>query len=315
MVGLVSLLVVSTSFAAVAPFTPAHAASTVVSGVVLDVESGQPLAGVMVLDNKTCTPNTPTSTPDCTVRGILGDSTVTDDTGHYTLADDKLGMGYHVIGFYDPQGYYEPTYSVLGETTSTVDVRLHRNGYGPVLKASSLPAIIGSVKAGATLVVRPAVWNVNVTTLDHTWRVDGSVVGTGDEYVVQQRDLGHRITVTARVWARGAALTTATSAPAAVVPVIPATVSKVSTKLTVRAHHPRHTRTVRLAVMARANGTTPTGTVRIYRDRRLLQTVTLVEGRASVRLTRQPSGKQRYRIAYAGTATLLGTTATVGVRV
>lgn len=316
-VSLLSVLVASMLIAVVAPSAPTHAADDVLVGVVRDAESGRPLAGITVMHNKTCRPNTPGSSVNCAPNGVPGASTVTDGAGHYTLPVDRLKMsGMQVVGFFDPQGHYEPTSTAFDATATTLDVRLKPNGYGPHLEAARLPVIVGSVKPGATLSVRPAVWNLAVTILGYTWSADGSVVGTGEHHVVQQRDLGHRITVTARVWARGAEVTSATSLPVvAAAPQVPAKAAKAPTRLTVDARHRRHARKVRLIVTAHASGRTPTGVVRVYRGAKLLKRVTLVKGRVTVRLTRQPTGKQRYRAVYAGTPTLLGATATVRVRV
>lgn len=169
------------------------------------------------------------------------------------------------------------------------------------------PAISGAFASGQTLTATTGTWSVHTqTTFDTTWLRDGVPVGAGASYVVKPADAGAtlqvRVTATNRSRSAQAVST-------------PAGVGRLATTMAARGRSPR-SRTVRLVVNVSAVGLVPAGVIDVKRGSRVVKRqVALVGGRTVVLLRKQPRGRQRYTVSYAGSDQVLPGAATVRVRV
>lgn len=305
------VVVVALALGGLAWSPPPAVAAPVVSGVVTDAASGQPLAGVTVIHQRSetvCLPFDPMLPPICIPLPVSAGTTTTDASGRYALDDPTFtSAGPHTMTFSDPLGQYAGA-SLATVGSGTLDAQLALVAEAPTITATAAPAVTGSPRVGQTLSASAGGWSVAPSVLRYAWAAGGAPVGSGPSYVVRAADAGKALTVTVTAWTRGARAGTSTSAPTAAV-------QSTASTLTVTPRHRRGTRVVRLAIGVVVPGHLPAGEVRVYRGRKLVRTVRLTAGRAAVRLAKQPTGRQRYRVVYAGEPGVLGATKTVRVRV
>jgi hypothetical protein len=178
---------------------------------------------------------------------------------------------------------------------------------GTALTNQSAPVVSGTAAPEQTLTASTGAWNVlTETSFVTTWLRDGVAVGAGPSYVVKATDAGRSIR--ARVTAtNGLTVSEALSSSR--------TVSKLASTVTTRGKSPKHGR-VKLTIAVGASGLTPTGILTVKRGTKVVNRgVVLVGGAAVIRLRRQPSGRQRYTVSYAGSDQVLPGAASVRVRV
>jgi hypothetical protein len=216
--------------------------------------------------------------------------------------------------------YYPAATNANGQlsTTTPVDAGL----VGPVsLEASAVgdaapaavtaPRIAGTATVGRTLTASPGTWDVAGSTYAYQWLRNGSAIGgaTGSSYRVVPADAGRTLTVRVTATASGYRPGTATSAGRVVARLgSAATIRLSSAKVTVG-------KRARVTVTVRTAGLTPTGRVSITRNGKVVATVMLKAGRASVRLPRLRKGTYRIAVRYAGDAQVLPSTASARLRV
>lgn len=284
----------------------------------------------------------PSSPPPPPAHNLSGTVTDADDRplagiqvtfGDLTDMTDRLGRWYidapdgtHLLGFaadaswstaflgepsWAPESYpgrlvssaATPVTVSGGVGAAGLDIRLVRS-----VTSTATPVIAGAAEPGQTLSATTGSWAAPVgTTFATAWLRDGVVVGAGATYLVQAADAGR--TILARVTATfGAAVSQASSAPRRV--------SRLATATTARGRSPQ-THKVRIKVKVSALGLTPTGTLTILRSGKVVKTgVTLVGGRATILLRRQPSGWRRYSVTFDGAAqTLSSSSPTFRVKV
>jgi len=88
--------------------------------------------------------------------------------------------------------------------------------------------------------------------------------------------------------------------------------SRATVKLTAKS--PRK-KTVRVTVSVRAPYTTPTGKVQLKRGKKVLKTVTLKKGKATITVRGQAKGRKAYTVVYVGSAKVTSASKSVKVRV
>ncbi|MBU2696759.1 hypothetical protein CCO04_16840 [Pimelobacter sp. 30-1] len=168
---------------------------------------------------------------------------------------------------------------------------------GPVtgaLTVSGAPRIAGTARVGATLTATPGTYAPAATGLSRQWLRDGVPIAgaTGTTYRLTAADAGHRVVV--RETGARTGWDDVTTASTATAPVVKA-VATGRVGATVRK------RTVRLRVALTAPGVVPTGVVTVRRGGTTVRgTWTLRNGAAEIVLRKQPHGKQRYALTYAG---------------
>lgn len=176
--------------------------------------------------------------------------------------------------------------------------------------ATTAPAVSGPAVVGRTLTSTTGAWDVDGVTLARQWLVGGAPVAgaTGASYVVRPADVGKRIAVRVTATAPAHATGTATSAATAPVAKAPTT-----TRLKAAPGKVTQGRKVRLTVTV--TGVQPTGTVRITDNGKVLKTLTLRAGTATVQVALKKPGKHRLVATYAGTAWAAPSSAVTAVKV
>jgi hypothetical protein len=148
------------------------------------------------------------------------------------------------------------------------------------------------------------------------WTRDGApIAGAASRtYLVASADQGHRISAVVRVAVPGFETKDFPASNSIAVPAAIAQPPAVASAVKVKAKALGHKK-VRLTLVVRAPGLTPTGTIAITRGAKKVGACTLVSGRCVVVLKRQKPGKATYSAAYAGTTGVASATARVKVRV
>jgi hypothetical protein len=191
-----------------------------------------------------------------------------------------------------------------GQRVGSVDATLTSH-----LETSVAPRIVGAPVVGRTVTATTGSWNLSAqNTYTYTWLRGTSTVqvGTSPSYVVKAADAGQSLTV--RVEASHFNLQSV--ATSAAVRAQYASVTAVSGS-SPRAHVVKLTVTVKVAGLPN-----PGGTLVVKRGSRLVRTgVAVVNGSATFKVKKQPSGKQRYTVSYSGTVKVLASNSAVTVRV
>ncbi|MEH3032706.1 MAG: CHAP domain-containing protein [Aeromicrobium erythreum] len=168
------------------------------------------------------------------------------------------------------------------------------------------PRITGSARPGSRLTAEPEVTVPSGGRVTYRWyRGTKPLSATGRTYTPVSGDLGHRLSVEVTASAPGYVSAKRRTAETAVV--------KSPARLTVKGTGERKAATFRFTVTAA--GTTPTGTVSVTLGSKQVR-AKLVDGRATLRLTKIYSGKNRsFRVAYSGNSKVDRTSHTVKVTV
>lgn len=163
------------------------------------------------------------------------------------------------------------------------------------LRPVRAPLVSGPARVGETLRAGAGGWDPLPERTAHQWLRDGVVVpgATGGAYVVRPDDVGRRLAVRLTASRTGHRDGSATSAPTP--PVVRAT-----STLRMRARSGRSGR-VRVDLVVRARGGTPTGTV-VVRGAGGARRVQLVDGRAAIRVRFSAPGRRRLVATYGGSS-------------
>ncbi|HEU5038243.1 MAG TPA: CHAP domain-containing protein [Nocardioides sp.] len=237
------------------------------------------------------------------------DGSLTLDTGTWTPDPDALTVqwlanGQPIEGIAD-----EPTLALTPDlvgTTISATVTATRDGYDAVSAAteptapvapgtfavSTPPSILGVPELGQTLTVdagayRPAAEQVAVQWLRNGAPIDGAI---GEQYQIQNVDLGARIAVRVTVGRAGYADTTVDS---------PATV-RIKTDPRIRVQTQRLKHKVKVTVTVTAPGLDVVDGPVVVRLAGVATSTTLRNGVAKVVLKRLPPGKRTMTIRYGG---------------
>ncbi len=170
------------------------------------------------------------------------------------------------------------------------------------------PVVTGTPRLGSILAVTVPTWDLTGVATSYQWKADGLPIAgaTSSTLKPAAAQVGRRISVTATGHKPGHTPATATSSQTGAVSVVPTVKVKASDR----------NRVVRLVITVKAAGVkTVTGKVKVLRKKKVLKTVRLVGGKVTVRLKRQPKGKQRYTARYLGAAPVLPASKAVKVAV
>ena len=166
------------------------------------------------------------------------------------------------------------------------------------------PRIYGTRAVGGSLSATPGFWTGPQPTFTYTWLRESTPIGTGEHYVVQPRDAGHRITVrvdATQFWHHHHYSASRTS-HWALIPGDPQpemTASKTTGSASYKHGHRKPRVVLRLSVTAA--GTVPDGTVSITEAGHARATdVPLVAGRAVVILRNPGHRRHTYTVTYSG---------------
>lgn len=242
------------------------------------------------------------------------------DTGAFAK---RVDPGDYLIRAVDPHGeylseYYEWAFSaapatlVSVERESTItDININMTRLdAPLMGATGPPVVTGTARPGETLNASPGNWSPAAASVTYQWFADGVAIpgATYPAYQPVSADIGQILTVRTRAYTPGRLPASQTSVgtspvePALVAPAPEVPAPKVPS--TTAARVSKTGTTVRLTVSVKA-ASAVTGKVKILRNGRLLRTVTLMAGKATVTLRDQPRGVWRYKAAYLGSPTLL----------
>jgi surface antigen len=289
-------------------------------------DAGRPLA-VRVTGSRTgFTTATSTSTPTAAVAA----GTLTRKAGPTVQGAPRVGSPLTATpGTWSPAAtpsyqWYAGTRAVAGATAATftpsasergatirVRVTARRAGFTTTtatsastaavatgrIAVSSAPRITGSAAVGSVLTVSPGTYSPAKASVRYQWLRDGKAVSgaTSRTRKVSAKDVGRRLSAVVTYKATGYTATSATT---------PAT-RRTRTTPTVSVKAVATAGTVAFTVSVKAAGVaTPTGTVTVVDPAGRSRAVTLVKGRATVSLTRQPTGRQSYRVRFGGTSSL-----------
>jgi hypothetical protein len=177
------------------------------------------------------------------------------------------------------------------------------------LAVLAAPRIIGTPIVGRVLTATTGSWNLSAqNTYTYRWLRGTTVVqdGTSPTYLVKGADAGGTLTV--RVEATHNSLQgVATSA--AVRPKFASTTSVAGKSP--KPHVAKLTVTVSVAGLA-----SPGGTLVVKRGAKVVKSGVAVAGSSiTIKLAKQPAGRQRYTVSYSGTAKVLPSSGSVTVRV
>ncbi|MEI5676384.1 MULTISPECIES: LamG-like jellyroll fold domain-containing protein [unclassified Nocardioides] len=167
----------------------------------------------------------------------------------------------------------------------------------PAPVATVAPRVAGAAVVGRTLSATTGTWDVPGAVLTRQWLRDGVPVAgaTGSSYTLRPGDAGRRFAVRVTATASSRPAGTATSARTAAV-----ARAASATRLRASATRVRRGKQVRLTVTV--TGVQPTGAVRITDNGRVLRTLTLRAGTATVRVPLKKRGRHRLVATYLGTA-------------
>lgn len=173
-------------------------------------------------------------------------------------------------------------------------------GYGHI-RIVKPPMVTGSVRLGQVVAVDGGEHTPAGATIRYQWLRDGKVMtgATNRGHRVNTGDLGHRLSVRVKFSAAGYTSRTVTTAPTGL--------AKATS--TVRASATVGTNKVAFTIRVAAPGVAaPDGTVRVSFGRDAYRIVKVVDGRASLSLTGQPSGARTYDFRFNGTSTVTWST-------
>lgn len=163
------------------------------------------------------------------------------------------------------------------------------------------PKVTGSVRLGQIVTVAAGEHVPSAATVRYQWLRDGEVMtgATSRSHRVNTGDLGHRLSARVRFSAAGHTSRTVTTAQT----------GWAKAMSTTRASATTGTRKVSFTIRVAAAGVAaPDGTVRVSFGRDQYRVVKVVDGRASLSLTGQPSGDQSYTFRFSGTSTVTSST-------
>ncbi len=171
-------------------------------------------------------------------------------------------------------------------------------------EATTAPRVTGTAKVGATLTATPGTWDVEGATFTHQWLRNGTAVAgaTKSTYKVVAADAGQKLSVRVTAAADGYQAGRATSSTVTVARLTSVTKAKVAPAKVTTAKRAKVTVTVA------ASGLTPTGKVSIVANGKVLKTVTVKAGKATVTLPRLRKGTYRITARYAGNGQALAST-------
>jgi hypothetical protein len=219
------------------------------------------------------------------------------DGGEWATVGDQpitlTGFGGHTVDFAttDEAGNVEP---LRHETVDLSDVA--------TVQALVAPQVTGAAKYGATLTSTTGSWNTKGLTFARQWLSDGTPVSgaTGATLKLGAGDVGHRMSV--RVTATKAAKAPGSSVSTATAKVAKATSS---TRVAVNKAKVKKGKPVRVSVTV-ASTPTATGKVVVRVDGKAVKTVTLKNGKATVKVVVKRKGKHKVTAVYAGSSVVAG---------
>ncbi|WP_127479258.1 family 78 glycoside hydrolase catalytic domain [Nocardioides pantholopis] len=217
-----------------------------------------------------------------------------------TVGQERItvtGFGEHTVEFAstDVAGNAE---TLRRETVTLADVDR--------VAALVAPQVTGTARLGSTLRATAGSWNTKGLAFGYQWLRNGSAIrgATGSAYRLGAADVGRRISV--RVTATKPGKAPGTSVSRATAPV-----GKATSRTTVRPNRTRVQpgRPVTVAVRVVASGVKATGRAKVRVDGRVVRTVVVRNGRASVTVRIARRGSHRVTARYAGSATVAASVA------
>lgn len=238
--------------------------------------------------------------------------TDTDQAGHYSL---PIETGTYRIGFFDEDDEYVREYwknaPTVGQAhdvivgvdgAAGVDAELAARPVVPIGRAVNVfrPQVDGFVAVKQTLLSQDGSWKTDPTWIPDAvqttrqWLRNGVAIpgATGATYQVVPSDVGSTLSVLVTGFGRGLEAQTVGSAPTGVV--------KWNSKVTASSKPGK--KKARLTIRPTSFGGKPTGTVTIKLRNKVVKTVWLKNGRATVTL--KLKRKQKYDLFYNGSSTI-----------
>jgi len=234
-----------------------------------------------------------------------------------SIALGRLSSGTYRLSTWTDSGRSGATYFTLGTAeTKSVEIELGKDDQGVGLPATpgivnvTPPVVSGAPTVGSTLSATRGTWDPADVEVAFQWYRGGSPIekATGQSYVVTTADVGRTLSVRATATKDGHTLGTATSAPTAAVPALvtpakPKPVVKQKPVLKVSAKAGKRKATVTLRVSARGvPAAQVNGRAAIYLKGKRLRTVTVKNGKAVLKISKQKKGKRAYTVKYLGNA-------------
>ncbi len=252
------------------------------------------------------------------VLGALGATWAVEGTSTFTwtVAGQQVGSGPTLTVPASAVGLpvtLTETFSVEGTEDSVVSVATDPVARADAPSPTTASTISGTPRVGSVLRAGPATWPVPGTST-FTWRVGGTVLGTGATLRVPRTAAGRQVTLTETFTAEGTETAVATSTTA--------TVARAGTRLRVGRKKLRAGRKARVTLVLSSAATPLTGNVRIVwkatqrgNGKRVRRTVPVRAGQVRVTLPARPRGRYRLTVRYSGDIGALAAKRTFRLRV
>lgn len=171
-----------------------------------------------------------------------------------------------------------------------------------VITHSKKPTIVGTPLRGTLLKVDAGVYSPTNASVRYQWLRDGKKLAGATKATrkVSTNDVGHKLTV--RVTFK------ATGYPARSVTTASIGTTKTTAKITTKASRPGSGRATFALKVSAAGVTAPRGNLVVQRGTTVVATVNVKAGKATVKLSKQPPGRQTYRFTFAATSSIARST-------
>ncbi|GAA1533070.1 ExeM/NucH family extracellular endonuclease [Nocardioides humi] len=235
---------------------------------------------------------------------VLGTFTVNNDAS--TTAYDNIGSASVSVTLPQdvPGGAHELTlYGPVTETAVPVRIEVPEAPETPVV-SNSVPTVSGDPRVGQTLTATAGTWTPTPDSVGFQWYANGVPITGGTSATLRLTGAQSGAAITVAVTAHAAGFVDATAVSAQVGPVVKGAV-QMSVKTKPGKIKLRKTRTKVKVTLVNVDGVPVTGRVKIKVKGQKAKKVTVVDGKAKVRLKRFTStGAKKLKVTYLGSDAL-----------
>lgn len=189
-----------------------------------------------------------------------------------------------------------------GFTSATADSGRTKTVAAGTITHTKKPRIVGTPVRGTVLKVDAGVHSPTHASVRYQWLRDGKKLtgATKATRKVSTNDVGHRLTVKLSFTASGYTARSITTASVGK--------AKTAANISTKASRPGAGRATFTLKVYAPGAAAPTGTVVVRRGNTVVATAKVKAGRATVKLRKQPTGRQTYRFTFGDTSTVVRST-------